>query len=93
MEGGGHNKIIDIHYADSGGTNNTNFSFVTCMSIPTPRAPEYVPIAAWAPELAFSADGSKFAIAMSSGRVSVWDIQSKVPLKTFIGVPRSKFYH
>ena len=80
---GGHNEIIDIHYADSGGTNNTNFSFVTRMSIPTPRAPE----------LAFSTDGSKFAIAMSSGRVSVWDIQSKVPLKTFIGVPRSKFYH
>ncbi|KIJ93240.1 hypothetical protein K443DRAFT_63351, partial [Laccaria amethystina LaAM-08-1] len=41
------------------------------------------------PELAFSADGSKFA--MNNGRVSVWDIRSKVPLKTFTGVPKSNY--
>ena len=42
------------------------------------------------PELAFSADGSKFAMAMSQGGpgVSVWDIQSKTPLKTFVEVPK-----
>ena len=38
------------------------------------------------PELAFSADGSKFAIAMDPG-VSVWDIRSKVPLQTFKETP------
>ena len=44
----------------------------------------------YAPELAFSADGSKFAMAMSQGSpgVSVWDIQSKTPLKTFMEVPK-----
>ena len=42
------------------------------------------------PELAFSANGSKFAMAMSHGGpgVSVWDIQSKTPLKTFVEVPK-----
>ena len=41
-------------------------------------------------DLAFSADGSKFAMAMSQGGpgVSVWNIQSKTPLKTFMEVPR-----
>jgi len=37
--------------------------------------------------LAFSADGSKFAMAISHGRVPVWDIRSKVPLKTFMEIP------
>ena len=32
---------------------------------------------------AFSADGSKFAMGMGRGRVSVWNIWSKVPFKTF----------
>ena len=67
-------KTIDIHYLNSGGTN---FSFVTRLSI-TPARPLYDP-----PKIAFSADGSKFAIAMTDGRVSVWNIQSKVPLQTF----------
>ena len=45
--------------------------------------------AVFAPDLAFSADGSKFAMAMSLGEpgVSVWNIQSKNPLKTFVEVP------
>ena len=68
------NETIDIHYLDSGGTT---FSFVTCISSPAPRG-------LLGPELAFSADGSKFAMAMSEGGVSVWDIQSKTPLKTFV---------
>ena len=44
----------------------------------------------FAPEFAFSADGSKFAMAMShSGPgVSVWDIRSKTLLKTFVEVPK-----
>jgi len=88
LETGRHNETVDIHYSDSGGTS---FSFVTRMSIPTvPRAPDSSLISV--PELAFSADGSKFAMAMARSRVSVWDIQSKVPLKTFTGVPhRSKY--
>jgi len=84
---GRHNEMIDIQYLDSGGINNMKFSFVTCMSIPIPRAPKPSSLDLDAPELAFSADGSKFAVAMGHGRVSVWDIQSKVPLKTFMEVP------
>ena len=40
LERGRCNETIDIHYSDSGGTNNMNFSFVTCRSIPIPRLPE-----------------------------------------------------
>ena len=79
-EGTRHNEtIIDIHYSDSGGTN---FSFVTRLSIPIPWADVNFLLAG--PIVVFSADGSKFAIAVDGGKVSVWDIRSKVPLKTFI---------
>ena len=57
------------------------------MSFPAPMAREgNFPTES---ELAFSANGSKFAIAMSQGGpgVSVWNIQSKNPLKTFVEVP------
>ncbi|EDR04730.1 uncharacterized protein LACBIDRAFT_330332 [Laccaria bicolor S238N-H82] len=81
-----HNEIIDIHYSDSGGTNGMNFSFVTRMSIPIP--PKTYPILR--PLLSFSADGSKFAMTVTAhGRVSVWGIRSKFPLKTFMEVPKS----
>ena len=87
---GRHNDTIDIHYSHSGGTNNfINFSFVTRISIPVPDiSPLYrqVPVA-----LAFSSDGSKFAMTMACSRVSVWDIRSKVPLKTFREAPNSGF--
>ena len=78
------NETIDVHYLDSGGTT---FSFITCMSFPAPTQLRYLRSE---PELAFSADGSKFAMAMSEGGpgVSVWDIQSKTPLKTFMEVPK-----
>ena len=74
------NETIDVHYLDPGGTN---FSFVTRMSIPLLKVPEAVN----PPELAFSADGSKFAMGMGCGGVSVWDIQSKVPSQTFTENP------
>ena len=74
-----HNETIDIHYLDPGGTN---FTFVTHLSIPLLKE-TYLNNE---PELAFSADGSKFAIAMDPG-VSVWDIRSKVPLRTFMEAP------
>ena len=79
------NETVDIHYLDSGGTT---FSFVTCMSFPAPTARERNLF--FEPDLAFSADGSKFAMAMSQGGpgVSVWNIQSKIPLKTFVEVPK-----
>ena len=82
---GRRNETIDVHYLDSGGTT---FSFITCMSFAAPTAQEQYLF--FAPELAFSADGSKFAMAMSEGNpgVSVWDIQSKTPLKTFVEVPK-----
>ena len=77
--------MIDIHYLDSGGTT---FSFVTCISFPAPMAQAGDLI--YQPELAFSTNGSKFAMAMSQGGpgVSVWDIQSKTPIKTFVEVPK-----
>ena len=43
------------------------------------------------PELAFSADGSKFAMAMGCSGVSVRNIQSKVPLWTFMEAPWPNF--
>ncbi|EDR00612.1 uncharacterized protein LACBIDRAFT_295707 [Laccaria bicolor S238N-H82] len=70
-----HNETIDIHYLDSGGTS---FSFITRLSFPVAET-EYLP------EFAFSADGSKFAVAMEQG-VFVWDIRSKVPLRRFTGI-------
>ena len=70
-------ETIDIHYLDPGGTN---FSFVTCMSIPHHRVtPRFID----PPELAISANGSKFAMGMACGRVSVWNMQSKIPLQNF----------
>ncbi|EDR00725.1 uncharacterized protein LACBIDRAFT_313184 [Laccaria bicolor S238N-H82] len=75
------NETIDIHYSDSGGTN---FSFVTRISVPISKIPKHPADRLQDPRVVFSANGSKFAIAMNGGRVSVWDIQSKVPLKTFI---------
>ena len=88
MEDDRRNEKIDIHYLDSDGTT---FSFVTCISFPvpapTPRERNFL----FDPELASSADGSKFAMAMSHGRpvgVSVWNIQSKTPLKTFVEVSK-----
>ena len=59
---GRRNETIDVHYLDSGGTT---FSFVTRISFPAPKAREsYILVE---PELAFSADGSKFAMAKNLG--------------------------
>ena len=85
MEDFRRNESIDVHYLDRGGTS---FSFVTRVSIPPSS-----PIALInPPELAFSADGSKFAVGMACGRVSIWNIQSNVPLQTFAEVcwPRGR---
>ena len=67
-----------------------NFSFVTSRSIPIPGLPEGSFIF-WVPKVAFSADGSKFAMAMAHSRVSVWDIRIEAPLKTFMEVPKSDY--
>ena len=58
--------------------------------MPFPAPPAREKFLFFAPEPAFSADGSKFAMAMSGGGlgVSVWDIQSKTPLKMFMEVPK-----
>jgi hypothetical protein len=80
--GGRYNETIDIYYSDSGVTNNTNFSFVTRTSIPCRMGLKE-------PELAFSGNGSKFAMGMSSGRVYAGDIQRKFPFKTFMELPKS----
>ena len=81
-EDGRHNETIDIHYLDSGGTN---FCPITRLSISVPDPPLDKP-----PEVAFSADGSKFAVAIACGGVYVWDIRSKVPLGTFTELPWPK---
>ena len=77
--------MIDLYYLDSGGTT---FSFVTSMSFPGPTIESHF---FFQPDIAFSADGSKFAMAMSQcdPGVSVWDIQNKTPLKTFTEVPKN----
>ena len=72
--------MIDIHYLDPG---SANFSFVTRMSIPPLNEVSRLK----PPDLAFSADGSKFAIVVAHSGVSVWDIRSKVPLWTFVEAP------
>ena len=72
--------MIDIHYLDPG---SANFAFVTRMSIPPLRAASRIK----PPDFAFSADGSKFAMEMPRGGVSVWNIQSKAPLQTFTETP------
>ena len=84
MDGYERGEMIDLHYLDSGGTT---FSFITCMSFPASNQQRNI---IFDLDLAFSADGSKFAMAMSEGNpgVSVWDIQSKTPLKTFVEVPK-----
>ena len=73
-------------YSDPCGTNNAYFSILTRFPIPTHA--EIPPI--YPPTLAFSADGFKFAMAMGC-RVSVCDIRSKVPLKTFMEVNYRRF--
>ena len=83
-----HNDTIDIHHLDSCGTDNMNFSFVCRMSI---KDSGDLGFYLGEPQLAFSADGSKFAMARARGRVSVWNIRSRVPLKTFTEVPKSGY--
>ena len=81
--------MFDIHYSDSGRTNNINFSFVTRMSVPIPESQG---VWVWrGPFFAFSADGSKFAMAWGRGGGFVWDIQSRVPLKALM--EDSKYNH
>ncbi|EDR00618.1 uncharacterized protein LACBIDRAFT_313079 [Laccaria bicolor S238N-H82] len=84
VETGRDNETIDIHYLDLGAAN---FSFVTRMSIPCLAVREG---GVQIPELAFSADGSKFAMGMPLDGVSVWNIRSKVPLWTFTEPPQPK---
>ena len=79
-----NNDTIDIHYLDPGGTN---FSFVTRISIPFLSVTSLIE----PPELAFSADGSKFAMGMDCSGVSAWSIQSKVPLQTFMEVFKPRY--
>ena len=80
---GRHKETFDIHYLNPGGTN---FSLVTPLSIRVAKEPNYEP-----PEFAFSADGSKFAITNGPRGLSVWDIQSKVPLRTFKGLTTANY--
>ena len=81
--------MLDIHYSDSGRTNNMNFSFVTRMSVPIPESPG--PWTYRGPFFAFSADGSKFAMVWGRGGGFVWDIRSRVPLKALM--EDSKYNH
>ena len=63
--------------------NNTEFSFVTHVTITNRNGTTGNREELRAPSLAFSADGTKFAAGTDDGVVSVWDVQSKIPLKVF----------
>jgi len=66
-----------------------DFSFVTHVSIPNPNGTNHNRAKLGAPLLAFSADGTKFAVGTEDGVLSVWDVRSKIPLKVFeVDVPR-----
>jgi WD40 repeat protein len=58
------------------GSANTGFNLVTQAPIPR-TGPIHNP--AIFPPPAFSADGSKFAVAAEDGTVSVWDVRNKIP--------------
>lgn len=66
--------------------NNTNISSVIQVSLPNPNSTmKYAEdIHVKKLLLAFSADGSKFATATADGRVSIWDVRTKAPLKVFL---------
>ena len=72
------NEMVDVHYLDPGGTK---FSLVGRLSIPVTETVHNFPEAP-----AFSADGSKFAMGLACGGVSVWNVRNKVPLQTFTEV-------
>ncbi|EDR04723.1 uncharacterized protein LACBIDRAFT_330322 [Laccaria bicolor S238N-H82] len=87
LERNRRDETIDIHYSDSGRKNNVDFSFITRISLPIAGVPKV--LFQESPLLAFSADASRFAIAIGRRRVSVWDVRNKVPLKTFMEDPKS----
>ena len=60
------------------GTANTGFNFVT--QAPIPDTKPIIPYRWSYPPHAFSADGSKFAVAANNGMVCVWDVRNKIPL-------------
>lgn len=66
--------------------NNMDVSSVIKVSLPNPNSAtkhnEDIHVKKLL--LAFSADGSKFATATADGRVSIWDVRSKAPLKVFL---------
>ena len=70
-----------------------NFSFVYRLSIPLPSL-NTTRGTLIRSQVIFSADGSKFAVATCHGRMSVWDIRSEVPSKTFMeSEPKFEFMH
>jgi len=70
----------------SGDADNMDVSSVIQVSLPNPNSitERNEDIHVKKVLLAFSADGSKFATATADGRVSIWDVRSKAPLKVFL---------
>ena len=88
LKAGENNETIDVFYSGTGDTDNLEFSFLSQVSIPNPNGTNHEGVRARVPLLAFFADGTKFAAGTDDGVVSVWDVQSKTPLKVFeVDVP------
>ncbi|KAG5644182.1 hypothetical protein DXG03_009023 [Asterophora parasitica] len=68
------------------GGDRITFSPLTTLKLPAPSSStfNYTPTSlAAAFSTAFSADGSKFAVASQEGLLAVWDVRSTKPLKVF----------
>ena len=61
------------------GLANTGFNFVT--QVPIPDTKPIIPYRLSYPPPAFSADGSKFAVAANDGTLSVWDVRNQISLR------------
>jgi len=74
----------------SGTSSRVDFSHITTLTLPSPIFPASSSYSSSSTSslaasfsTAFSADGSKFAVASQEGVVAVWDVRSTRPLRTF----------
>ncbi|KAJ6512683.1 hypothetical protein C8R45DRAFT_1067884 [Mycena sanguinolenta] len=67
----------------TGGAHITASPIATLTLPPTSNNPFFSPALVASFSTAFSADGSKYAVASQEGSVAVWDVRSTRPLKVF----------
>ncbi|KAF7312701.1 DUF2415 domain-containing protein [Mycena indigotica] len=78
----GDSSKIYLHRLTGGGYV-TATSIATLTLPPTPPNPNASPALVASFSTAFSADGSKYAVASQEGFVAIWDVRSTRPLKVF----------